>query len=93
MIGFPFELFSFIIFCLGGVELLSFIGLGFIFSLDVDILNLYFKILYCLAKQSSYKYNIEKAIEISKKIKTINPDLFKYTAEREELEGILGNNE
>lgn len=60
---------------------------------DVDILNLYFKILYCLAKQSSYKYNIEKAIEISKKIKTINPDLFKYTAEREELEGILGNNE
>ena len=54
---------------------------------DVDVLNLYFYVLCQLAKQGSYKYNLEKAIAIAEKINKIGAELFKYNNELEELKG------
>lgn len=62
-------------------------------SNDTEVLNLYFNILYNLAKQGSYKYNLEKALGIAQKIAEINPEEFMYNNERNELEGLLRNYE
>ena len=56
---------------------------------DTDILNLYFYVMYNLAKQGSYKYNMEKAIEIAEKIEKKDPELFIYKGEKVELEELL----
>lgn len=54
-----------------------------------ELLNLYFEVLYNLAKQGSYKYNLEKAIEIANKIEKTDSKLFLHKSEKEELEGLL----
>ncbi len=58
-------------------------------SKNITLLNIYFKVLYSLAKQESYKYNLEKAVEIANKAIEINNDGFEYKKEKEELEGLL----
>ncbi|MBO6272693.1 tetratricopeptide repeat protein [bacterium] len=60
---------------------------------DIDILNWYFIILYSLAKQDGYKYNVEKAVEIAKKAEEINTNLFLYKREKEELEELIKSHE
>ena len=60
---------------------------------EVDVLNLYFIVLYNLAKQSDYKYNLEKAVKIARKAVETDETAFLYKDEMKELEGILGNYE
>lgn len=58
---------------------------------DKTLLNLYFIVLYSLAKQNGYKYNVEKAIEIADKAEKINNNDFPYKNEKEELKELLRN--
>ena len=60
---------------------------------EIEVLNLYFNVMYNLAKEGCYKYNVEKAIEIANRAEAINTEKFIYKAEKEELEGILRNYE
>lgn len=53
-----------------------------------DLLNNYFIITYNLAKQNSYKYNVEKALEVIKKIEDLGYKHL-YSDEKSELEGLL----
>ena len=53
-----------------------------------DLLNNYFIITYNLAKQNSYKYNVEKALEVIKKIEDLGYKHL-YNDEKSELEGLL----
>ena len=53
-----------------------------------DLLNNYFIITYNLAKQNSYKYNVEKALEVIKKIEDPGYKHL-YSDEKSELEGLL----
>jgi tetratricopeptide (TPR) repeat protein len=62
-------------------------------SEDIELLKSYFKTLYYLAKQGSYKYNLEKALGIAEKIAKINPEEFNYNEEKNELEELLRNYE
>ena len=59
---------------------------------DTEVLNLYFYVLYKLAKQGSYRYNLEKAVEVAKRIMHTDYDLFLYKSELTELEEIIKNN-
>lgn len=56
------------------------------------ILNNYFIITYNLAKQNSYKYNIEKSLEIIKRIENLGYEL-RFNDEKAELEGLLKNHD
>ena len=60
---------------------------------NIEIFNIYFNVLYNLAKRDNYKYNLEKAVEIAKRAEEIDNDKFKYKKEREELEGLIRENE
>ena len=60
---------------------------------DIEILEMYFNTLYHLAKQGSYKYNLEKALGVAEKIAKINPEEFNYKEEKNELEELLRNYE
>ena len=59
-----------------------------------DILNKYYDKIpedtrkYNLAKQNSYKYNVEKALEVAKKIESLGYKQI-YNNEKSELEGLL----
>lgn len=53
-----------------------------------QLLNNYFIIAYNLAKQNSYKYNVEKALEVAKKIEKLGYKQ-NYNNEKSELEGLL----
>ena len=53
------------------------------------VLNLYFYVLYNLAKRGGYKYNLEKALEIAEKLENDKTFDFKYSKEKEELKEIL----
>ena len=59
---------------------------------NLELLNLYFLVMYNLAKQGGYKYNIEKALEIAEKIKKIDADSFVYGNETAELKELLRTN-
>ena len=56
---------------------------------DTELLNLYFIVMYNLAKEGGYGYNIEKAIEIANKTEKINAELFMYNDKKAELEELL----
>ncbi|MCD8377450.1 MAG: tetratricopeptide repeat protein [Candidatus Gastranaerophilales bacterium] len=60
---------------------------------NYNILDTYFTALYNLAKQNSYKYNVEKAVEIAQKMETINKEAFPYKEQTEELKELLRNYE
>jgi tetratricopeptide (TPR) repeat protein len=60
---------------------------------DITLLNLYFKVLYSLAKQDGYKYNVEKAIETAELAEKIDSEGFQYKKEHEELKELLKNYE
>lgn len=60
---------------------------------NIEIFNLYFDVLYNLAKQNNYRYNLEKALEIAKKAEEIDNEKFRYKKEKEELEGLTEGNE
>ena len=62
-------------------------------EIDINLLNIYFVALYNIAKQDSCKYNIESAIEVAERAEKINNDLFLYKDEKEELKGLLKNND
>lgn len=53
-----------------------------------ELLNNYFIVAYNLAKQNSYKYNVEKALEIVKRIESLGYKQL-YNNERNELERLL----
>ena len=53
-----------------------------------ELLNNFFIVAYNLAKQNSYKYNVEKALEVIKKIEDLGYKHL-YNDERSELEGLL----
>lgn len=53
-----------------------------------ELLNNYFIITYNIAKQNSYKYNVEKALDVIKKIESLGYEHC-YNDEKAELEGIL----
>lgn len=55
---------------------------------DEIILTLYFDIMYNLAKQNGYKYNLEKAMEIAERLEKIQSE-FKLDKEKEELKELL----
>ena len=59
---------------------------------DTDILNLYFNILYKLAKQGGYNYNLEIAVKVAKKIIEKDSNLFLYKSELKEIEEFINNN-
>ena len=59
---------------------------------EPDVLNLYFYVMYNLAKEGCYKYNMEKALEIAKKIESIGLELFLYRDEKAEIEELLKTN-
>ena len=56
---------------------------------DINTLNLYFLIMYNLAKQGCYKYNIERALEIAERIEKINGEKFTHKVEKADLEELL----
>ena len=60
---------------------------------DNNILNLYFYVLYNLAKQGGYKYNLEKALEIAKELEDSEEFSFEYEKEKDELKEILKRDE
>lgn len=53
-----------------------------------ELLNNYFIVTYNLAKQNSYKYNVEKALEVIKKIESLGYKQL-YNNEKDELERLL----
>lgn len=56
---------------------------------NAEALNILFYLSYLLAKENLYEYNIREAINIAKKIEDIDLELFKYSAEKEELQNLL----
>lgn len=56
---------------------------------DIDVLNLYFIVLYNLAKQENYRYNLDAAVKVAKQIMQKNSDMFVYKSEFTELEEII----
>lgn len=53
-----------------------------------ELLNNYFIVTYNLAKQNSYKYNVEKALEVAKRIESLGYKQL-YNNEKDELERLL----
>lgn len=53
-----------------------------------ELLNNYFIVAYNLAKQNSYKYNVEKALEVAKRIESLGYKQL-YNNEKDELERLL----
>ena len=60
-------------------------------SENLECLNLLFYVNYTLAKGNHSDYNMEKAIEIAKKIEQSYPDKFNYPNEKQELESKLNS--
>ena len=58
---------------------------------NLDCLNNLFYANYLLAKENFSDYNMERAIEIAKKIEKDYPDSFVYKDERNELEICLSS--
>ena len=60
---------------------------------DITLLNLMFYVSYVLVKQDFSTYNIKEVISIAEKIEKLNPDLFEYPRQKEELEKLLSERE
>lgn len=56
---------------------------------NIDLLNLMFYVSYILVKDKVCEYNVKETLEISKKIENINPDLFRYPEQKQELTELL----
>lgn len=56
---------------------------------DFELLNLMFYVSYILVKETSYEYNIKETLSIAERIQ---PDLFKYPEQKEELLKLLPEN-
>lgn len=48
-----------------------------------------FYVSYILVKDKVCEYNVKETLEISKKIENINPDLFRYPEQKQELTELL----
>ena len=53
---------------------------------NTESLNILFYLKYILAKEKLYDYNIQEAISIAEKIEDIDPNLFCYRTEKDELQ-------
>ncbi len=56
---------------------------------NIILLNMLFFVSYVLVKDKVYEYNVKETIKIAQKIEKINPDLFEYPEQKEELEKLL----
>ena len=56
---------------------------------NVVLLNLMFYVSYILVKDNVCEYNVKETLEIAEKIESINPDLFEYPVQKQELINIL----
>lgn len=56
---------------------------------NIVLLNLMFYVSYILVKDNVCEYNVKETLEIAEKIENINPDLFEYPMQKQELINIL----
>lgn len=56
---------------------------------DIDLLNLMFNVSYILVKDNVCEYNVKETLAIAEKIESVNPDLFKYPGQKQELINLL----
>ena len=56
---------------------------------DIDLLNSMFYTSYILVKENVSEYNVKEALLVAQKIENINPDLFKYPGQKQELISLL----
>ncbi len=56
---------------------------------NVILLNLMFNVSYILVKDNIYEYNVKETLAVAEKIESINPDLFEYPGQKQELVKLL----
>ena len=56
---------------------------------NIELLNLMFYTSYILVKDKVCEYNLKETLDISNKIESVSPDLFKYPEQKQELMGLL----
>lgn len=56
---------------------------------NTDVLNLLFNVNYTLVKDNICEYNIKETLAIAEKIQKLNPEIFEYADQKEELIEIL----
>ena len=62
-------------------------------SENIELLNLMFYVSYILVKNNVYEYNVKETLSVAEKIEKINPDLFKYPEQKQELTMLLNHAE
>lgn len=56
---------------------------------NIVLLNLMFNVSYILVKNAVCEYNVKEVLAIAEKIESINPDLFEYPEQKQELTNFL----
>jgi len=56
---------------------------------NIVLLNLMFYVSYILVKDAVCEYNIKEVLSVAEKIESINPDLFEYPGQKQELMNLL----
>jgi tetratricopeptide (TPR) repeat protein len=56
---------------------------------NIKLLNLMFNVSYILVKDKVCEYNVKETLAVAKKIEDINPSLFEYPEQKQELINIL----
>lgn len=56
---------------------------------NIVLLNLMFNVSYILVKDSVCEYNVKEVLAVAEKIESINPDLFEYPGQKQELINLL----
>lgn len=56
---------------------------------NIILLNLMFNVSYILVKDKVCEYNVKEVLAIAEKIESINPDLFEYPGQKQELINLL----
>lgn len=60
---------------------------------NIVLLNLMFNVSYILVKDKVCEYNVKEVLAIAEKIESINPDLFEYPGQKQELINLLSERE
>ena len=56
---------------------------------NIVLLNLMFNVSYILVKDKVCEYNVKEVLTVAEKIENINPDLFEYPVQKQELINLL----
>lgn len=56
---------------------------------NIVLLNLMFNVSYILVKDKVCEYNVKEVLAVAEKIESINPDLFEYPGQKQELINLL----